>query len=136
LAQLAPLSGVVLVTTPHHVAANIAGKSVQLFRRLNAPMIGVVENMAGFVCPNCGEVTRIFSGLTGAELAAQFEIPFLGSVPMDPAVSATSDDGVPSLVSHPERIAAQAFRDIAGQMAAQVSILSLGEPKEQFTPVG
>ncbi|HEY3781772.1 MAG TPA: Mrp/NBP35 family ATP-binding protein [Fimbriimonadaceae bacterium] len=136
LAQLAPLSGVVLVTTPHHVAANIAGKSVQLFRRLNAPMIGVVENMAGFVCPSCGEVTRIFSGLTGAELAAQFEIPFLGSVPLDPAVSSSSDDGVPSLISNPDRVAAQAFRDIAGQMAAQASIQALGEAPTAFSPVG
>src|SRR5947209_4505548 len=71
LAQQAPLSGVVIVTTPHHVAANIAGKSVQLFRRLNAPIMGVVENMSGFVCTHCGEVTKIFSGLTGSELAAQ-----------------------------------------------------------------
>ena len=135
LAQLAPLSGVVLVTTPHHVAANIAGKSVQLFRRLNAPMIGVVENMAGFACPNCGEVTRIFSGLTGAELAAQYEIPFLGSIPLDPEVSSSSDDGTPTLIANPERFAAQAFRDIAGQMAAQVSIQALSEPEPQFSPV-
>ncbi|HZH97423.1 MAG TPA: Mrp/NBP35 family ATP-binding protein, partial [Fimbriimonadaceae bacterium] len=93
LAQLAPLTGVVLVTTPHHVAANIAGKSVQLFRRLNSPVMGVVENMAGFVCPSCGETTRIFAGLTGAELAQHYGIPFLGSIPLDPAVSAASDAG-------------------------------------------
>lgn len=129
LAQLAPLSGVVLVTTPHHVAANIAGKSVLLFRRLNAPLIGVVENMSGFVCPNCGEVTRIFAGLTGAELANHYEIPFLGSIPLDPAVSAASDEGVPSVIVDPQNVQAQAFRDIAGQLAAQASIVALIGPE-------
>ena len=69
LAQLVPLSGVVIVATPQHVAANIAGKAVELFRRLNAPILGVVENMAGFACPQCGTVTDIFSGLEGAQLA-------------------------------------------------------------------
>lgn len=131
LAQLAPLTGVVLVTTPHHVAANIAGKSVLLFRRLNSPILGVVENMSGFACPNCGEVTRIFSGLTGAELAAQYEIPFLGSIPLDPAISQSSDDGTPSLVAFPDRSQAEAFRAIAGQLAAQVSIRATTmEPRE------
>lgn len=125
LAQLAPLSGVLIVTTPHHVAANIAGKSVQLFRRLDSPVIGVVENMAGFACPNCGEVTHIFSGLTGSELAAQYEIPFLGSIPLDPQVSASADEGVPSLITHPGSIYARAFREIAGQLAAQASILAV-----------
>lgn len=125
LAQQAPLTGVVIVATPHHVAANIAGKSVQLFRRLNAPIMGVVENMSGFVCSHCGEVTKIFAGLTGAELAGQYDIPFLGSVPLDPQVSASSDEGVPSLIAHAESVHAQSFRDIAGQLAAQASIFSM-----------
>jgi ATP-binding protein involved in chromosome partitioning len=135
LAQLAPLSGVVLVTTPHHVAANIAGKSVQLFRRLNTAIIGVVENMSGFVCPHCEQVTRIFSGLTGPELAQQYGIPFLGSIPMDPRVSASSDEGVPSLIAYPDSVQARSFRDIAGQLAAQASILAMAK-MEKPEPVG
>jgi ATP-binding protein involved in chromosome partitioning len=138
LAQLAPLTGVVIVATPHHVAANIAGKSVALFRRLNAPVLGVVENMAGFVCPNCNEVTQIFAGLTGEELAAQFKVPYLGSIPLDPAISRSSDEGLPTLISNPERPAAAAIRDIAGKLAAQASILALSRaaPPETvaFTP--
>ena len=122
LAQLAPLTGVVIVTTPHHVAANIAGKSVQLFRRLNSPIMGVVENMAGFVCPHCGETTRIFSGTTGEELSAQLSVPYLGSVPLDPAVSDAGDLGVPAVVGRPERPMAAAFREIAGRLAQQASI--------------
>jgi len=125
LAQLAPLSGVVLVTTPHHVAANIAGKSVQLFRRLNAPMLGVVENMSGFLCPKCGETVNIFAGMSGQELALLYGIPYLGSIPLDPGVSAASDEGVPAIIAHPESVQAQRFRDIAGQLAAQASIQAL-----------
>lgn len=125
LAQLAPLTGVVIVTTPHHVAANIAGKSVHLFRRLNAPILGVVENMAGFVCPNCGEVTKIFSGLTGEELAGQIGVPYLGSVPLDPSVSDAGDKGVPAILSAPDRPQTAAFREIAGKLAQQASIAAL-----------
>ncbi len=125
LAQLAPISGVVIVTTPHHIAANIAGKSVQLFRRLNAPIMGVIENMAGFACPKCGEVTQIFAGTTGEELATQLKVPYLGSVPLDPTVSEAGDLGVPSIVSAPERAQSAAFREIAGKLAQQASILSM-----------
>ena len=125
LAQLAPLTGVVIVTTPHHVAANIAGKSVALFRRLNSPILGVVENMALYVCPTCGGESRIFSGFSGEELAAQYGVPFLGSVPLDPAISSSSDKGVPALVSDPERPQADSFREIAGKLAQQISIAAL-----------
>lgn len=125
LAQLAPLTGVVIVTTPHHVAANIAGKSVQLFRRLNAPIIGVVENMAGFVCPNCGEISRIFSGMTGEQLATQLQVPYLGSVPLDPSVSEAGDQGVPSIISAPHRPQAEAFKEISGKLAQQASIFAM-----------
>lgn len=128
LAQLAPLTGVVIVTTPHHVAANIAGKSVHLFRRLNAPILGVVENMAGFVCPNCGEVSKIFSGLTGEQLAAQIDVPYLGSVPLDPSVSDAGDKGVPAILAAPERPQTAAFKEIAGKLAQQVSIATLANP--------
>lgn len=124
LAQLVPLTGVVIVATPQHVAANIAGKSVQLFRRLNAPILGVVENMAGFACPQCGHVSQIFAGLSGAELAARHGVPFLGSVPLDPAISAASDDGRPALLADPDGQPAQAFRAIAGELVRHASILS------------
>ncbi|HWD41631.1 MAG TPA: P-loop NTPase, partial [Fimbriimonas sp.] len=125
LAQLAPVTGVVIVTTPHQVAANIAGKSVHLFRRLNTPVIGVVENMAGYVCASCGEVTRIFAGTSGADLAAKLGVPFLGSVPLDPVVSESGDRGVPSIIAHPERPQAEAFAEIAGRLAQQASIAAL-----------
>lgn len=125
LAQLAPLAGVVIVTTPHHVAANIAGKAVQLFRRLNAPIMGVIENMAGFVCPNCGTVSQIFTGTTGEQLSEKLKVPYLGSVPLDPFISHASDEGVPSLISDPDRPQAECFHLIAGKLAQQASIMAL-----------
>ncbi len=138
LAQLAPLTGVVIVTTPHHVAANIAGKSVQLFRRLNAPIMGVIENMAGFICPTCGTESQVFTGTSGEQLSQTLKVPYLGSIPLDPAISAASDDGVPAIVSHPERAQADRFRAIAGKLARQASILSSGRAEPEvpvFTPV-
>ncbi|MFN3729432.1 MAG: Mrp/NBP35 family ATP-binding protein [Fimbriimonadaceae bacterium] len=143
LAQLAPLTGVVIVTTPHHVAANIAGKSVALFRRLNSPVIGVIENMADYVCPSCGDRSRLFSGSSGEELAAQYELPFLGSVPIDPQIGAAGDKGVPPLIAYPETVFASAFRDIAGRLAAQASVSAMTrrdltrlQDAPQFVPSG
>ncbi|MEZ0327761.1 MAG: Mrp/NBP35 family ATP-binding protein [Fimbriimonas sp.] len=130
LAQLVPLTGVIIVTTPHHVAANIAGKSVQLFRRLNAPILGVVENMAGFVCPHCNEVTKVFAGTTGEEMASTLKVPYLGSVPLDPSVSEAGDKGVPALISAPHRPQAEAFTEIAGRVAQQVSIVAMGRVEQ------
>lgn len=133
LAQLAPLTGVVIVTTPHGVAANIAGKSAALFRRLDAPILGIVENMADFICPGCGEVTRIFAGLSGEQLARNLEAPYLGSVPLDPRVGASADAGTPSIIAHPESPQSESFREIAGQLAAQASMLSI--ESAEATPV-
>ncbi|MBX3117639.1 MAG: Mrp/NBP35 family ATP-binding protein [Fimbriimonadaceae bacterium] len=140
LAQIAPLSGVVIVATPQHVAANIAGKSAALFRRLNTPVLGVIENMAGYICPNCQTVTNIFSGMTGEELARTLAVPYLGSIPLDPSVSSASDIGTPSLIASPERVQAQCFRDLAGRLAQQISISAmvqqrlLGESEDETQP--
>lgn len=133
LAQLAPLTGVVIVATPHHVAANIASKSVQLFQRLNTPVLGVVENMAGFACPNCHEITPIFAGLSGEHLAQNLRVPYLGSIPLDPAVSSASDEGIPAILGHPERAYSKAFCLIAGKLAAQASIQAEAETNVELS---
>ncbi len=124
-AQLVPLSGVVIVMTPQEVAARIASKSIIMFRKLNAPIVGVIENMAGFVCPNCGVESQVFPGPGGRELARQFQAPFLGSIPLDPLVGESSDKGLPSVLAYPDRPQAHAFRQIAGQLAAQITIFSV-----------
>jgi len=125
LAQLVPLTGVVIVTTPHNVAANIAGKSVQLFRRLNADIMGVVENMGAYTDPETGNVSRIFFGMSGEELATQLEVPFLGQIPLDPSISRAGDEGVPSVVAYAGLPQAQAFREIAGRIAQRASIFAM-----------
>lgn len=121
LAQLVPLTGVVIVATPQDVAANIASKSVTLFERLKTPILGVIENMSSFVCPECGKETKIFKGLSGEELAKRFNVPFLGAIPLDPLISDSGDEGVPSIVAHPHRSQAKIFREITGRLAAEVS---------------
>lgn len=122
LAQLVPLTGVVIISTPHNVAANIAGKAVQLFKRLNSPILGVVENMGVLVDPISGAETRMFSGLSGESLAEQLKVPYLGSVPFDPQVSAASDQGIPSVVAYPQSAQAKALGEIAGRLAQQAAI--------------
>ncbi len=126
LGQLVPLSGVVIVTTPHNVAANIAGKAAALFRRLDATLLGVVENMATFVCPTCGTATRVFAGSSGEELANELDVPYLGSIPLDPTVSEAAERGEPSVLAYPDGVQARAFNEIAGKLAAQLSIRSEG----------
>ncbi|MCH7903243.1 MAG: Mrp/NBP35 family ATP-binding protein [Armatimonadetes bacterium] len=130
LAQLVPLTGVVIVTTPHSVAANIAGKAAQLFQKLEAPLLGVVENMGQFVCPSCHEEFRLFNGTRGDELAKRLGIPYLGSIPLDPAISQSSDDGRPAIMEHPDTPQAAAFRSVAGRLAAEASILTVKKTEE------
>jgi len=122
LAQLVPLTGVVIVTTPHAVAAQIAGKCAALFRRMNTTILGVVENMANFVCPGCGQEQRVFAGTTGAELASELHTAYLGSVPLDPVVGEASERGVPSITAYPDRLQATRFHEIAAKLAQQSSI--------------
>ena len=78
------------------------------------------------MCPNCGEVSDIFSGLTGRELSEQLSVPYLGSIPLDPSVSDAGDHGVPAIISAPHRPQAEAFKDIAGKLAQQASIAAIG----------
>lgn len=124
LAQQVPLTGVVIVTTPHNVASNIAGSSAALFRRLNTPVLGVVENMGAMVLPN-GETMRVFAGRSGDELAAELGVPYLGSVPLDPEVSYAGDAGEPVLKTRPDSGSAKAFRSIAGEIARQASVVAV-----------
>ncbi len=135
LAQLIPLTGVVIVTTPHNVASNIAGKAAALFRRLNTGILGVIENMGATVCPNCGETLRIFSGMSGEELSQKLRVPYLGSIPLDAGTGAAADRGIPAMISDPQGNQAACFREISKLLAAQASIMSLTkEPEASLAP--
>ncbi len=122
LAQLIPMSGVVIVSTPQDVALGIATKALLMFRQLHVPILGMVENMSSFCCPNCGHETEIFSA-GGAKAAAEsMNVPFLGSVPLDLAIRKSGDAGVPVTAYAPDSRESSAFESIARKTAAQVSI--------------
>ncbi len=128
LAQSVPLTGVVIVMTAQDLALNIASKALLMFRRMEVPVLGVVENMSAFVCPHCQQETPIFGESGRGELAAaRLDAPFLGAVPLEPAIVTEGDEGTPSIVAHPQSRQAEAFRSIARAVAARVSVLNLSE---------
>lgn len=88
-----PLDGAVIVTTPQRVAAVDVRKSISFCRQVHVPVLGVVENMSGFVCPKCGEITQIFPAGGGKKIAADMKVPFLGAIPMDPVIAQSGDAG-------------------------------------------
>jgi len=136
LAQLVPLTGVVIVMTPQELALTIAAKSIRLFEQLNAPILGIVENMAMFVCPNCSHETDIFGHTGAGELTAErFGVRFLGRVPLDPRVTDDSDTGIPTIISAPDSKPSIAYKSIAGQVAAEASVKSLTQPKPKSQPI-
>ncbi len=124
LAQTIPITGIVVVTTPQDVASNVAVKAIGMFNKLNVPLIGVVENMSNFICPNCNEKHYIF-GQGGAEkIAGKFEIPFLGEIPLNSGIMEGSDLGKPIMLTRPDSPSAEAFSVSAKNIAAQCSILA------------
>jgi ATP-binding protein involved in chromosome partitioning len=111
--QLLPgIDGVVIVTIPNEVSGQVVEKSITFARQMNAPVIGIVENMSCFVCPHCGEKTHLFGEGVGERVASTRGVPFLGSLPLDPEVAKTSDSGRPFVAENPESAAAKAFREI------------------------
>jgi len=121
LAQLIPISGVVIVSTPEDVSMNIATKSLAMFRNLNVKILGIVENMSYFVCSHCNERAEIF-GHGGAKIASEkLEVEFLGEIPLDIELRKCGDAGEPISISSPESIVAKNFSEIAGNLAASLS---------------
>jgi ATP-binding protein involved in chromosome partitioning len=117
IAQLLPdLDGVVIITMPSDLSSSIVKKAVTFAQRLKLPIIGVVENMSGFVCPHCNEKIEIFSSGGGKKMAQEEGVPFLGSIPIDPKVSADSDKGAPFIISHKDSAASKAFMEIVSKI--------------------
>jgi len=111
--QLIPdMDGVVIVTIPSEVSQIVVKKAVAFARRLNTPVIGIVENMSGFVCPKCGAEVNIFKRGGGRKIAEELDVPFLGGIPIDPEICVDSDDGKPFIVKHPKSPASKAFMHI------------------------
>ena len=122
LAQLVPVQGAVLVTTPQEVALIDVRRALKMFETVAVPVLGIVENMSYFIAPDTGNRYNIFGEGGGQRLADQYGVPFLGSVPLGIEVREGGDKGVPVVVSHPESPQAQAFKHVAEEVARQVSI--------------
>ena len=122
MAQQVPLSGAIIVSTPQDLALIDARKGLNMFRRTDIPVIGIVENMSYFVCPSCGERHEIF-GHGGAEAeAAKLGVPFLGGVPLHIDIRETSDSGRPVVATAPDSIHAQIYREVAAKAWAELEI--------------
>ncbi len=121
LTQKVPLSGAVIVTTPQDVALIDARKGLAMFRKVNVPVIGIIENMSGFCCPSCGTTTDIFKSGGGQRISEVLGSAFLGRIPLDPAIVAGGDDGVPIVVSAPDGPHADAFLRVAESVQTEVA---------------
>ena len=127
LTQTVPLMGAIVVSTPQDVALQDARKAILMFRQVRVDVLGIVENMSYFQCPNCNERTYIFSHGGGAKTADSFGVPFLGEVPLNTSVREGGDAGKPIVVADQGSPVARAFMEIAEKVAAQVSIANLGD---------
>lgn len=120
LTQKVPLSGAVVVTTPQDVALIDARKGLAMFRKVEVPVMGIIENMSYYMCPHCGEREEIFGHGGGRKTAEMLGVPFLGEIPIDAKIVVGGDSGEPIVVSQPQSPAAAAFRELARTLVAQV----------------
>jgi ATP-binding protein involved in chromosome partitioning len=116
LVQATMVHGAIIVTTPQEVASGDALRGAKMFQRVAVPVLGVIENMSYFVCPNCSEQHRIFGAGGGKRLADELDVPLLGEVPFFPAVLSGGDTGEPIVVGAPDSLAAKAIIDLAGKL--------------------
>lgn len=121
LAQKAQLSGAVIVTTPQEIALLDARKAIEMFRKVNIPVLGIVENMAVHSCSQCGHQEPIFGEGGGQKVAAEYDTEVLGALPLSLDIREQADAGRPPVVSEPEGIAAKAYGDIARKLMAQLA---------------
>jgi ATP-binding protein involved in chromosome partitioning len=120
MAQQVPLAGAVIVSTPQDLALIDARKGLNMFRKVNVPVLGLVENMSSFVCPHCGEPSNIFGHGGARSEAARLGVPFLGEVPLTLEIRETSDEGRPVVATDPASAGAEAFRQIAARAFAEL----------------
>lgn len=116
LSQMVPLAGAITVTTPQEVALYDVRKGMAMFQKVNVPLLGIIENMSYFVCGHCNERTEIFSHGGGERAAEKLGVPFLGRIPIDPAIRDGGDSGHPIVVADPGSPQAEAFRMIAQKL--------------------
>ncbi len=117
LVQTVPLTGAILVTTPQDLALLDVKKGAEMFKTVNAPLMGIIENMSYFICPDCGKQTEIFRHGGGEKESERLGIPLLGHIPLEPEVCDTGDSGVPLVLARPDTKAAEAFKQVSAAVA-------------------
>ncbi len=122
LSQRVPVSGAVIVTTPQDIALLDARKALKMFEKVEVPVLGIVENMAIHICTQCGHAEHIFGEGGGESMAKQYEVPLLGSLPLDIHIREQADSGTPTVAADPDGKVALMYRDIARKTAAQLSL--------------
>lgn len=123
LTQQTPITAAVIVSTPQDVALLDAKKGLRMFEKVSVPVLGIIENMSGFICDGCGKEHDIFRRDGARRIANSLGLPFLGAVPIEPAVAICGDQGEPVVFRAPESRSAQAFLDISGRVASELAIL-------------
>ncbi|MBS7288456.1 MAG: Mrp/NBP35 family ATP-binding protein [Candidatus Freyarchaeota archaeon] len=119
--QLIPgIDGVVIVTVPSDLSQYVVKKAVSMAYRMGVRVIGIVENMSGFVCPNCGARFDLLGSGGGEKISTEMDVPFLGKIPIDPSISGDTDQGTPFTLKHPDSPAAKAFREIVERVVEAV----------------
>jgi ATP-binding protein involved in chromosome partitioning len=124
LSQSVPVAGAVVVTTPQRVSLADTRRAVKMYEKLNAPVLGLIENMSHFVCPGCGREADLFGRGGGEQLASDMSVPFLGRIPLYEPVRSGGDAGVPIVIGEPESAPARAIVAAAERVAARISIAS------------
>jgi ATP-binding protein involved in chromosome partitioning len=124
IAQTIPITGILIVTTPQDVAMNVAVKAIGMFNKLNVPIIGVVENMSYLSCPHCNEQVYLFGQGGGKKISEDYNIPFIGEIPLHQHIRQGSDTGKPTVLSEPESVQSQAFEKAAKVIAGRISIIA------------
>ena len=122
LSQKVPVSGAIIVTTPQDIALLDARKGLKMFEKVEVPVLGIVENMSIHICSKCGHEEHIFGEGGGQRMAVQYNVPFLGSLPLDIRIREETDSGQPTVVAEPDSRIAGLYRDIARRAAARLSL--------------
>ncbi|SHH06627.1 iron-sulfur cluster carrier protein ApbC [Pollutimonas bauzanensis] len=123
MAQKVPLTGAIIVTTPQDLALADARRGLRMFQKVNVPVLGIVENMSVHICSNCGHAEPIFGENGGRNMAAEFNLPWLGALPLQLSIRTQTDSGTPSVVAEPDGEPARAYHAIAAALAANVAAL-------------
>ena len=121
LSQRVPLTGAVIVTTPQDIALLDARKGLKMFEKVGVPILGIVENMAVYCCPNCGHVEHIFGAEGGKRMAAEYGVDYLGALPLNLQIREQADSGRPTVVSDPDGEIAEIYKTVARQVAVKIA---------------